>query len=1158
MRIQRLQVPAYGPFTDFQIELAKGESDFHILHGPNEAGKSSLLRAIRGLLFGIPERTPDNFRHENSRLRIAAELERVDGSTRYVQRRKGRKDTLLDADNQPLSAGELARYLGVVDEGYFDSLFGLDGEKLREGANELLRGHGKLGEALFSASLGGTPVDRVLAGLQAEAGELFSGRARKSIRVACTAIQEHRKKAKEALLKPDEVEQVEREIERLRKELEMLKGEKATKASRKAWLESCQGALPVVGQLSDLRDKLGSLPELPALPASFADEIRDARAVWRRAAERVSELEARLGTLEEKRSRCEVNAGILEHRAEIEAIQGETGAYRQDRKDLASKTAEADQLKVRIEARCAELEIEGTPDDLEAYRISDPGFLAAKQAAEHHARAVSDVTAARERQRLLEVEIADLKARAATPEDASRREVLSAAVQQAAELETRANTFGARRERATELHGKLGGLHRELSGAPADFAQLCSLSVPLRATIERFREDAAEVKRQREELEADLAAKRAEIRKLKADMDRLVRQRELPTLDDLKRVRTERDDAWKRVVEDWRGSAESGGGEALEQEYPEKVVRADEIADRLRLEADTVAQFEEKKLQHEQAEEEQREIEADLERAIASETELSERWGEAWSGCGLVPLSPKEMLEWRDRWADFVQTWSEWSNIEQGIAKDEKEIQAGSALLSKTLDSDESEFLVLLKRAKIEVERLTMAAGAAEESARLLSAKEMSNEELTAEVSTLETAAADALTRWQQVAVERRLPAALDPANAIEILRSRRELIRERDRWQELEAEGERLVQRVNAFEERVGRLVTKLALLPGDADVSAGALRQELQKATTQQERREGLDEEIEHVEGELADSKVAVGTARDDFEGLLKRGSIPSDEALDGFLATFEERIACQSRIGDLEQVLAGIARGTPLDDFVAKVMAEDALTLAGEMVSLGDELAAADDRLEAIRGDLQREEGKRSMFERANDEAASESQLADHAAAQAVRDAERFVRLQLAVSILRSRIDRFREQNQGPFLERASSWFRQITGGSFSGITTSYDAGDQPVIAGVRAGESSVHGVMVDAMSEGTRDQLYLALRFAGLELHRQEHEPVPMVLDDLLVHFDDGRSAHALSALSQLGRGSQVLLFTHHAHLVELARQTLGASGFHLTELSSAAG
>lgn len=1158
MRIKRLHVPSFGPFTDYEIDLAKGESDFHIIHGPNEAGKSSLLRAIRGLFFGIPERTADNFLHENSRLRIAADLEHLDGSSRYVQRRKGRKDTLLDVDNKALSDGELARYLGVVDEAYFDSMFGMDGASLRAGANELLRGEGKLGEALFSASLGGTPVERVLKGLQDEASDLFSGRARKLIRVGCGAILDHRKKAKEALLKPDEVEQVEREMGRLMKELRELREERSKKTSRKAWLERCRGALPTVGQLDQLRRRLEEMPDMPALPAAFPTEIREARDAWKRADEQEKFLLARIELQEARQSQCELNPEVLARQAEIEAIQSGVGAYRQDREDHANKAIEADQLKARIAVRCVELEISGSTEKLDPYRVTEPGFLAARQAADAHVATVADLQAARERLRVLEGEIEELKGRATSSTDEARLQALEAALRPASPLEARAVGLEARRTKVTELQQKLKSLHRKLSGVPNDFEQVCQLAIPLKSTIDQFRDDDGEARRQRVRLEADQVAKRAEIGKLSGEMERLVRQRDVPTLADLHQARVERDDTWKSVADAWRSNPPKSGshaGEFLEKAYPGTVVRADEIADRLRLEAETVAQFEEKRLQHEQAERELKAIDEALALAQSSEAALAERWKNTWSGCGFVPMSPKEMSEWRGHWEEFERTWTEWSTSAASVTKDEEEIQAGAANLAEVLGSDESDFLSMLNLARAQVAQFTKAAGAVEESARLLDAKEKLHGRVKSEVAGLEEAESGALARWKTVATERNLPASLAPSNAVELLIARRELIRDHDRWLELKRDRATLLQRAEEFEARVGALAKTLALPSADAEVAESILRQALQKALAQQQRRDGLEEETENAKIERAEVARAVVSARAEFDAQLKKCAVTNDADLDGFLAGLEDRQSCQVKADDLRQVLAGIALGQTVEEFVAMVMAEDAGSLEAELVSLEEELSEMDERFEIVRGDLQREEGKRDEFERANDEAARQAQLADHVAAQVTRDAERFVRLQLAISILRSRIDRFREQNQGPFLERASVWFREITGGTFSGMTTAYDASDNPVIAGVRTGDSSAHGVTVEGMSEGTRDQLFLALRLAGLELHRKEYEPVPMVLDDLLVHFDDRRSANALSALSQLGRGSQVLLFTHHTHLVELARQTLGVSGFHLTELIS---
>ncbi|WP_220187977.1 ATP-binding protein, partial [Pseudonocardia pini] len=77
-------------------------------------------------------------------------------------------------------------------------------------------------------------------------------------------------------------------------------------------------------------------------------------------------------------------------------------------------------------------------------------------------------------------------------------------------------------------------------------------------------------------------------------------------------------------------------------------------------------------------------------------------------------------------------------------------------------------------------------------------------------------------------------------------------------------------------------------------------------------------------------------------------------------------------------------------------------------------------------------------------------------------------------------------------------------------------------------------------------GTADQVFLALRLAGIRQLQAERRAaglpaVPVVLDDVLMTFDDARAAAALTVLADLAAEWQVLLFTHHEHLAPLARR-----------------
>jgi uncharacterized protein YhaN len=149
----------------------------------------------------------------------------------------------------------------------------------------------------------------------------------------------------------------------------------------------------------------------------------------------------------------------------------------------------------------------------------------------------------------------------------------------------------------------------------------------------------------------------------------------------------------------------------------------------------------------------------------------------------------------------------------------------------------------------------------------------------------------------------------------------------------------------------------------------------------------------------------------------------------------------------------------------------------------------------------------------------------------------DTEQYARLRIASAVLHRAIERFREKNQGPILTRANAIFARLTCGSFEGIRADFDDQGRPVLVGVRPDGKDIVGV--EGMSEGSADQLYLALRLAGLEDYLDKNEPIPFIVDDILIKFDDARAAAALRVLAQLAARTQILFFTHHRHLVELA-------------------
>lgn len=249
-------------------------------------------------------------------------------------------------------------------------------------------------------------------------------------------------------------------------------------------------------------------------------------------------------------------------------------------------------------------------------------------------------------------------------------------------------------------------------------------------------------------------------------------------------------------------------------------------------------------------------------------------------------------------------------------------------------------------------------------------------------------------------------------------------------------------------------------------------------------------------------------------------------------------------------MRTTLSGLARGQAVDEFVGKVRAEDPDQLRERKPIAAAEKAEKESALSANREIVFRLGNERRSLEKAGDAAADFRQQAESCAASLRHDAARFLRLRLATHLLETQIEQFRKQNQGPLLQKSGVAFQAITRGAFSGLGAEFNADDVPILMGIRADQTKVP---IEGLSDGTRDQLYLALRLAALDHYLEEHEPMPLILDDLLITFDNERTMAILPQLADLAKRTQILLFTHHEHLVELCRQTLGENQFQLHRL-----
>jgi len=277
MRIDELRLMAFGPFTDLSLDLSGGRQGFHLIYGANEAGKSSALRALRYLLYGVPERSTDNFIHPYSKMRLGAAIRSSKGQVFEFIRRKGRVNTLRTADdNSLLEETDLQQYLSGVNADLFVTMFGMGHEDLVQGGQDIIRGGGEVGRLVFSAGSGIVNLREIQNDIQEKADQLFrpSGQKQK-INTTLGMLKNHRKELREAQLPGQEWVKHDEALRAALTRKKIVETELILQQKKLSRLQRIKEALPLIAKRRELTEELKSFASAVLLPQDFPEKRRE-------------------------------------------------------------------------------------------------------------------------------------------------------------------------------------------------------------------------------------------------------------------------------------------------------------------------------------------------------------------------------------------------------------------------------------------------------------------------------------------------------------------------------------------------------------------------------------------------------------------------------------------------------------------------------------------------------------------------------------------------------------------------------------------------------------------------------------------------------------------------------------------------------------------
>ena len=397
MRLRHLGLEAYGNFAKRSLDLDDRPGVLNLIVAPNGFGKSVLRRAVSELLFGIHPQTPMGFQFGYDRMRLVTTAVFPDTPAIAFARRKGRSNTLTDAEGKPAPASLPALLPREAERKRLERLFVLDSAALREGGKALLQTDGDLADALLS-SAGDLGSARKLAADFAERRDDAAPERRRASAPFYEAADEWTEAGKllaATITRPAAV--AEQEQARTAA-LQAREGANARAAAARGDLARLARIRTTRRHLADFDAATGWLDahaHLPPLPPGAGAALDHAKAAAAGAERDAAEAAHRHAALAASRAGIAQDPAALAEAAAIERLTATLTQSATSRVDIPKRDAELATARATIARLLRELSAECDPDDAVAAVRPTADIAAARALIAAHAGLSTAVTTAR-------------------------------------------------------------------------------------------------------------------------------------------------------------------------------------------------------------------------------------------------------------------------------------------------------------------------------------------------------------------------------------------------------------------------------------------------------------------------------------------------------------------------------------------------------------------------------------------------------------------------------------------------------------------------------------------------------------------------------------------------------------------------------------------
>ncbi len=1136
MRLKELNLLAYGKFTDCALPFSSSEHDFHVIIGPNEAGKSTVRRAIRELLFGMERQSTLGFLHPQSDLKLKAVLETATGKLEFIRTKQ--QKSLRSLADEPLPDSYLAAAFGSLTEEAFTHLHSLDHTALVKGGRGIVDPSTSVSQMLFQAASGLESFAAVRDTLRERSAELFTSRGKRNeYGAASERLGIAQKMLKEVQVRSKDWVQASEALDNARSALSTERAKRMKLEQLRSTWERSRRLGSRIEQYDELLQELADLGETLAFAANAKATLEQGITELSNAAGITHTRESDVQARQEELATLELDECVTELTAEVTQLAQLCSQCVKYPTDIASRKNEVQLWLSEAVAHAKQFGWGAAEEEIRSRVPQDKVLRMLESLLKERGGLIEAERGANETQNRQQQTLDALNQKLQDLGDSSFDPAVEVALDQARPYKSIAAKERALRAAVETAKTKLGNALTAFGLSALDVDQLRRLQLPSRERV-------TSIKTARQDIASQLS-----LRKSRAEESRLTAQalglqvsqfeagNKVVTAAEVGVARRERDSVWGGIKAGALPVADSA------PRLDANLRLADELADARTLSESAAASLQGLRDQHQAASE------------------------QAESHAKLAGDKQRELDQFNGTWTAQTTKWGidgvELEDMQDLLAKRDAVLSAADELLGRESElrleqdaaTDAGEALAAsMAKAGLEVAQntgLVQMAAKAEEYVEVAKTQRVTKNGLLLQQADAKvaleqakqavTSKTEAVTQWSG-----RWSAALAVANlqGTDTAEVEAAIYAGREIRQLLSKVEDHRVSRIDMMEAELELLENTARALAQDLAPELlqckpqeinQALATRLQRARAQADKHTSATNALNEAQRLLKEAKAKAVLVKKSMEQVLQLAQVEDPLLAVPLVEKADRKRHLLQEVHSAKLAIERDSDALSLDKLRLELQEHPPVEAPGQIQDIKDRLEDSERTMTQL---VQAEVTARQAFEAidGSEKAAVAEAQRQEAIADMSTAGEEYVQLATASTLLKWAVDRYRDRKQGPLLERASSIFEALTIGSFRKLRIDYDQMPPALLAYRSEGAP----VKVEGLSDGTRDQLFLALRIAALELQAEQGEPVPFIADDLFINFDDERSKAGLRALWNLSAKTQVIFLSHQEHLLPVVK------------------